>query len=166
MNTITNPTPETKSNVRIYFAVCEGIERAQQTLDGLSQDKLQEAVHELVENVRCTHMPRHATDARQKLVASFGEEILQTPMVKDGDKLFFTLSESGKQFRCWYGPFGRVEDDHFDSCGSHCAFTVSCQDPKVLYHWVKPIVGDRIRWKSENRSKKGYVWMGWPGPFE
>ena len=95
--------------------------------------------------------------AKQELVEILGEENLTHPAVTKSDGFFFSLTQKGTQFRCWYAPFGSVSYDHFDSCGTGIVFHADCADPATLRRWLQDIVRGRVEWTS----LLGSVWIGW-----
>ena len=96
--------------------------------------------------------------AQGELVQLFGKSILECPAVTSDSGLFFTLTGDGLQFRAWYGSFGSINANHFDSCGTGCAFTAYAEDREVLKEWIKSLIDGRCEWKSSSCS--GTVWMG------
>ncbi len=95
--------------------------------------------------------------ARGVLQDLFGEKVLSDEAITSRNGFFFTLTSDGKQFRAWYSTFGRVTPGHFDSCGSGCLFTATCESPETLKEWITPLLIRKVEFESKFLGK---IWIG------
>jgi len=129
----------------------------------MDNDQKQQFAKLLLDAIMATR--DNEADKRKKtedeLVALFGKEILKHEVVTQSrDGFFFSLTREGTQFRAWYALFGSVTRQHFDSCGTGCVFSASCENPEVLKDWLAPFVAHKVEWKSDSF---GRVWIGHGG---
>lgn len=120
------------TSVALYLA----IERVRVALRNMGDDKRIEFLDGVLE-LWCNGKPL------EDLHKIFGDKI----DVLFGERLMYTLTADGQQFRCWYSGPGRISPNHVDSCGKGCLLDIS-GSPEVVRKYINALLSECYQEKA------------------